>query len=124
MKIYNLLKFQEIYQILNDIQFPINTTYKISRIKKYAEEELQFYFQQLQKIIEEYGEKDENGKYILSDEQSSIKIQPTRISECTAKLHELEQLEIPDIDIKLSIDELNNINMTPSDFESLLPFIK
>lgn len=124
MKIYNLLKFQEIYQILNDIQFPINTTYKISRIKKYAEEELQFYFQQLQKIIEEYGEKDENGKYILSDEQSSIKIQPTKISECTAKLHELEQLEIPDIDIKLSIDELNNINMTPSDFESLLPFIK
>lgn len=124
MKIYNLLKFQEIYQILNDIQFPINTTYKISRIKKYAEEELQFYFQQLQKIIEEYGEKDENGKYILSDEQSSIKIQPTKISECTVKLHELEQLEIPDIDIKLSIDELNNINMTPSDFESLLPFIK
>ena len=124
MYVYQLLGFQEAYKSLIGIKFPITTSYKIAKIKKYIEEELSFYEQELQKIITEYGEKDENGQYIYSDNNGSIKIIPSRLQECMHKVNSLEQLQVQEPSIKLTLEDLSNVNLTPQEFEYLMPFLE
>lgn len=124
MKINELLKFQEIYPTLAATKFPIAVAYKISKISKYVEEELLFYQQELQKIIEEYGDKNEDGTFKLSEDKTSIKIIPEKLQECIQKMHTLENLNIQEPDIKFKLEDLSELNLTPDETMGLFPFIE
>jgi hypothetical protein len=49
----------------------IKTTYKLSKLARRVEEESAFYSNEFNKIINEYGKKNDNG-YVFSDDGSSI----------------------------------------------------
>lgn len=124
MKINELLKFQEVYPMLAKTKFSIAVAYKISKISKYVEEELIFYQQELQKIIEEYGERNEDGSFKTTDDNTSIKIIPEKLQECIIKMNNLENLEIQESGVKFSLDELSELNLTPDEALGLFPFIE
>lgn len=97
-----------------DKKMPVKTSYKIMKIIKAIEEEEVFFANKMQEIINEYGEKDENGNYIQTGE-NSIKIKDGKIEECNAKINELNSIEIKIPDYKISLDELELIELSPKE---------
>lgn len=97
-----------------DKKMPVKTSYKIMKIIKAIEEEEVFFASKMQEIINEYGEKDENGNYIQTGE-NSIKIKDGKIEECNAKINELNSIEIKIPDYKISLEELELIKLSPKE---------
>ena len=121
MKMYELIELTSLYNSIKDIKLPLKTTYKFSRLMKRAEEEINFYQEKFSEIIEEYGVK-ENGEYKFTPDGQSIAIIPGKEIECQGKIKELRELEV-DIDISFTIEELENLDLTVSQFNCLFPLI-
>lgn len=122
MKMYEVLALQDFCALTQDKKLPIKTTYKISRLNRRVEEELQFYQKEFMRIVNEYALK-ENGELVYSDDMTSIKIIPGKEEECSNKIIELKDLDI-DIDIVFTIEELEGLDLTVSQMSSILPLIK
>ena len=122
MKMYEVLALQDFCALTQDKKLPIKTTYKISRLNRRVEEELQFYQKEFMRIVNEYALK-ENGKLVYSDDMTSIKIIPGKEEECSNKIVELKDLDI-DINIVFTIEELEGLDLTVSQMGSILPLIK
>ena len=74
MKIYQLLSLPALYNSISDKNLPFALAYKLSKLATQVNEELKFYQENLTKIIEEYGEK-ENGELVyLSNGDISMKV--------------------------------------------------
>ena len=122
MKMYEILAVQDFYPSIQDQKLPIKTAYKLTRLGRRIEEELDFYQREFQRIINDYAQK-ENGQLVYSDDRTSIKIIPGKEEECTQKIAELRNLEISLNEFNFDIDEFSNINLTISQMNSILPFI-
>jgi hypothetical protein len=122
MKMYEVLALQDFCALTQDKKLPIKTTYKISRLNRRVEEELQFYQKEFMRIVNEYALK-ENGELVYSDDMTSIKIIPGKEEECSNKIVELKDLDV-DIDIVFTIEELEGLDLTVSQMGSILPLIK
>lgn len=123
MKMYELLELPKLYESIKNIKLPLKTTYKFAKLMKRAEEELAWYQNEFQKIIQDYGVQ-ENGQYKLSSDGSSIIIIPGKEAECNEKIYELRNLEVEINNIKFSIDELSELDITISDLTCLMPLIE
>lgn len=123
MKMYELLELPKFYESIKNIKLPLKTTYKFAKLMKRAEEELAWYQNEFQKIIQDYGVQ-ENGQYKLSSDGSSIIIIPGKEAECNEKIYELRNLEVEINNIKFSIDELSELDITISDLTCLMPLIE
>lgn len=122
MKMYEVLALQDFCALTQDKKLPIKTTYKISRLNRRVEEELQFYQKEFMRIVNEYALK-ENGELVYSDDMTSIKIIPGKEEECSNKIVELKDLDV-DINIVFTIEELEDLDLTVSQMGSILPLIK
>lgn len=123
MKMYEVLALQNFYTSVHDKKMPIKTAYKLSRLAKRAEEELQFYQKEFARIIDEYAMK-ENGQLIYSDDMTSIKIISGKEDECNAKIVELKELEVDFSEFEFTLDEFNSLELTLAEMSSILPLIK
>lgn len=121
MKMYEVLALQDFCALTQDKKLPIKTTYKISRLNRRVEEELQFYQKEFMRIVNEYALK-ENGELVYSDDMTSIKIIPGKEEECSNKIVELKDLDV-DINIAFTIEELEGLDLTVSQMGSILPLI-
>lgn len=123
IKMNQILNFQNFAVNIKDIKMPIKTAYKLNKIIQKVEEEFSFYQKTFQTILNDFGKKDENGNYIFTDSGDSIEIKDGMHNECIQKVSELENLEIDFDNITFSIQELENLDLTLSDLECLMPFI-
>ena len=123
MKMYEVLELQTLYSSIADIKLPLKTTYKFTRLMKRAGEELSFYQQKFQEIVEEYGVK-ENGEYKLTPDGMSIVIVPGKEIECNTKLAELRNLDVEIDNIKFSIEELEKIDVSISELSCIMSLIE
>lgn len=124
-----LTKVLDIGLISNEIEkqiLPARLTYKLSKIFAAAKEHGQLYANEINKLVQEYGEKDENGNLIPLEggEGNSIKIKPEYIGLVQTKINSLLSLDVDFPDIFLSLDELESVQLSLKDFNALLPFIK
>jgi hypothetical protein len=123
MKMYEIQALQPLYQSIAHIKLPLKTSYKFARLMRRAEQELEFYQQKFQEIVEEYGVK-ENGEYKLTPDGQSIVIIPGKEIECNTKIAELRDLDVQIDDIKFSIDELSGIDVSISEMSCLMSLIE
>lgn len=129
MKLVDTLGFADFYRKVKDKQMPFVTAYKLSKLATRVEEEVQFYRDELTKIINEYSLKDENGNPQRTEDGEGVKLIPGKEEECGMKIVELQNVEI-DVGTLLTVDELNsfseyNINdLTPVEIQSIIPFIQ
>ena len=123
MKMYEVLALQNFYASAQDKKMPIKTAYKLSRLAKRAEEELQFYQKEFTRIIDEYALK-KNGQLVYSNDMSSIKIIPGKEDECSAKIMELKDLEVDLSQFEFTLDEFDSLELTLAEMSSILPLIK
>ena len=124
MKMLDAIRFQEIYPEINQIKLPIQTAYKLSRIVSYISEQVEFYDQEISKILQEYGQRNEDGTLKISDDGTSIKIIEGKIKECYYKIIELQSIQIADPSYKIDISELDGLSLTLEQMNILLPFME
>lgn len=125
------MKFSEVFQVLEirnllvDQKLPIRVSYKFTRFFNELENEAKFFNDTLQKLIEEYGKKDEEGNYIYTEDKQGVKIQDDKFQECMDKIDELNKLEVNLTYIpEFTLDELEPLNLEMKYIDLLLPYIK
>ena len=94
-------------------EFPGSVTFKIARLIRELDKEIQLFDEERNKIANKYGEKDENGNLVIQ-EGGSIKILDNKIQDCNEELQALFSTQIEINANKLPIDIFDSIEMTPT----------
>lgn len=124
IKMSKILDLRDIYEKIKMQSLPISTTYKISKLFSAINSETEFYQTQLNSIIQEYGQKDENGQFVMTEDKTGVKIDQKDIPIVEQKLQELYNIEVELPDIKFNVKELEKIEISVQEFNYLLPFIE
>lgn len=120
MKLYDLLELRRIFASHMDDGLPAILSYKLYKMIKRSDEEEKFYVQELNKIIQEYAERDEAGDIITVND--SVKMSETKKEQWKEKLNELQNIEI-DYSISFSLSELEPFSFSISDMTVLGNYI-
>ena len=116
-----LLKLSIVLQKFYQSSLDAKISYSLYKLLKRIQEELDFYAKEEEKLVEIYADGiDEKGKVIFSDEQKKKMF-----------FNEIEKLQNTNIDldfskIDISLADIQNIKLTPSDFyllENIINFI-
>ena len=105
-------------------EFPGSTTFKIARLIRELDKEIQLFEEERMKIANKYGEKDEEGN-LIPQENGTIKISEDKILECNKELQALFETQIEINANKLPIEIFDTIEMTPTqamNLESIVEF--
>lgn len=122
VKISSLLNSTEALQKLAGTDLKAKLAWQVARLLKAAEAELQSFNEARTNLIKKYGEKDENGE-LITDENGNCKITPDFIDTFSNELNELIDSEVEISANKISINDLDNTNFTPSEMTLLEDFI-
>ena len=115
------LKLSIVLQKFYQSSLDAKISYSLYKLLKRIQEELDFYAKEEEKLVEIYADGiDEKGKVIFSDEQKKKMF-----------FNEIEKLQNTNIDldfskIDISLADIQNIKLTPSDFyllENIINFI-
>ena len=116
-----LLKVSVVLQKFYQFSLNAKLSYSLYKILKKIQEELAFYSQEEEKLVETYAEGiDEKGKVIFSDEQKKKMF-----------FNEIEKLQNTNVDlqfdkINVSLNDIQNVQLAPSDFyllENIINFV-
>ena len=124
VKMYQILDFENLYNKLKDIKMSVKTAYKFSKLIREIDNEKIFYKTKLQSIIDTYGEKDNEGNFVLTQDKTGVQIKKAELENCQKEIIELSNLEIEIKGIEISIEEIENFDLTLLDMNILMPFIK
>lgn len=121
MKLYEIVESRDSLRKLNTAELPFKTALSLARDIKNIDEVLQIYENKRKELINKYGEKDENGKLIIKDDN-------VKLTDQAAFANEFNTLAMEDVDIeikKISINELENVTiLTPSDINNISFLLK
>lgn len=118
-----LLSLKDIYEKLKNEPMSIRVAYKLNKIFDGVFKDLVFYQSKVSELLKQYGQVDENGNYVRSEDGLSILLIPEKIEECTKALRELDAIEVEMPDISLTLDELENFKLTLQEMALLESFI-
>ena len=122
MTIENAYRARAALNKISHSAMPAKTAYKISKLSKLLRDDANFYIERLSQIIEQYGEKDENGEPVISG--NGYKIQEDKTDECAAAIKELSGIEATTPDTKIYLSELDNVELSPDDIAAIYDFIE
>lgn len=106
-----------------DDKLPVFTAYKLMKLLKSLEDDVNFYREKMSEIIDNYTEKDPNGK-TLQSKSGGVIIQNGKVEECNNKIKELEEMQVESNgEIKFTLEELTPINFSVNELLSLEPYI-
>lgn len=124
MKLIELYNTESLYNKLSSrTDLPIKLVYKLTKFFEVVNKEAEFYREELAKILNEYAERDEEGKIATTDDGLSVKIKKGCLAVCEEKLQELADLEVEAPDIKFTMDELPE-GLSVQELSYLMPFIE
>ena len=118
----DLLNSTETLQKLSQKELKARLALSIARLLKEAEREIQNFNDVRMNLINKYGEKGEDGQ-LITDDKGNCKILPEVIDPFTTELNELIGTEVEINANKIRMDDLAELDFTPSDMVALEPFI-
>lgn len=121
MKLYQI---ENVYQSLTKLltkELSIKTSYKLSKLGKLIIDEYKLFEETRMKIIDKYGDKDEEGNIIQND--NKITIPKENLDSFNKEFNELMDIEVKFDFEPISIDKLGEINISPIDLMVLGDFI-
>ena len=122
LNINQVLQIEELCEKFSNRVINARVAYKFAKLSKSIINDIDFYREQYNLYINEFGQKDNNGNFVMSG--NNIKIIPGLEEKCKQKFNELNSLEVELPEIKFSLDELESIDMTMKDILILDPFIE
>ena len=122
LNINQVLQIEELCEKFSNRVINARVAYKFAKLSKSIINDIDFYREQYNLYINEFGQKDDNGNFVMSG--NNIKIIHGLEEKCKQKFNELNSLEVELPEIKFSLDELESIDMTMKDMLVLDPFIE
>lgn len=123
MKMWQVLSILGIYDRVRESKVPAKVAYKFNKLCLALNDDAEFYKTELNKIIQQYGEKHEDGTFVFLDE-GSIKIKPEVYDDARKEIGNLDNLDVDAPDVKFTVDELDGLQLSIEDFNRMLPFIE
>lgn len=124
IKMYQILEFQFFYDKIKEKEMSIKTAYKFSKLVSRLDTEIKFYEKKFQSILEKYGEKDEKGNFKLTEDKKGVVIKQEDLLACQKEVEELHSLDIEISGADFTLDELDSLNVTIQEMNTMMPFIK
>ena len=124
MQLSKVVEFHNLYSTLKEKEMPVLVAYKLNQIEDVCEKNNKFFEEKTRDIINKYAEKDSDGKPLFTEDQKSVRIQQDFIDTCVKELQELSEIDVDVPDIKIDINDLNDIKITVAEMGALMPFIK
>ena len=122
MKLSQIEPLKETLKNISQKELPFRLAYKVSKLSEKIEKDYLFFTEEVQKIIIKYAERDEKGE--IAFEGNNVKIQRDLIEQAEKDLKELDEVEMEEIDVSFTLDELESLNIKPLEVSALMPFIK
>ena len=123
MKMREAIELSNLYESIKTLKLPIKTAYKFNRLMKQLESDLSFYQKEFSTIIDDCAKRDEHGQYCYTLDGAGVQIIEGKQAECNKRISELLELEIRVEGIVFSIEELEILDLSVMQLESLMPFI-
>ena len=123
MKITCALDFQVFYNKVKSQTLRVKLAYKLNKLNSRLSEEAEFYRSEFYKILTEYAQKDENGEFIQNENGTGYLIKEGKTEECREKIQELQDLEIENLDITFTLEELEHLAVTPEEISAIMNLI-
>ncbi len=122
MTITEIFNVVPILQEMANKSFPGATSFKIARLMRELDKEIQLFDKQRNEIAQEFGEKDASGQLVLTEE-GNVKIIESKIKECNEKLTSIFNTVIDINADKISYSIFEGINIAPAEALALEPII-
>lgn len=103
--------------------FKGSLAFKIARLARELDKEMQTFNTERQKIIQQYGEKDENGE-LKVDENGNVKFDNNKINEINEDFNSLLNTELEINADKLPIDSMDAFEITPQEMLQIEKFFE
>jgi len=112
----------ETFQAIMSQSVKGSLAFKIARLARELNKEMETFNEQRRKILEEYCIKDENGE-IKQNENGTVQIIPEKISEFNEEFTNLLNTEVEVNADKIPMDSIDNFNLTPQQIITIEMFI-
>lgn len=123
MELNKAIAIRDIYNAIKTEKMPFKTSYNLKKLADAADKHFKFYGDELNKLISEYGDKDENGNFKFTSDGTSIQIQEDKLQECFAKVTELEMLDVDMPNVSFDVEDFGDLKLTPEEVGILAEFI-
>lgn len=123
MKMHNAIAYEGLYKRLKDRPLAIKLAYKLNKLHNKISGEIIFYEETLQKYLTKYAQYNEDGSIAQNSDKTGILIQSEYLKECYEKINELLSIEIGITEIVFTLDELDELKITPAELSCIQDLI-
>jgi hypothetical protein len=121
---YELIDFPNFFEKVKNQPLSFKTSYRLTLLATEIEKHISFYQENFRNLLLTYGQKDENGELVRTEDGQGIKLIEDKIDECNTKIIELRELDVELPDIKFDIEEFGDVVLAPIEVYTIKPFIK
>lgn len=124
LKMYQITNFPYIFEKVKAQKLPFKTAYKLTLLAQEIEKHTVFYQEQFRELLNTYGKKNEDGTFVMTDDGQGVRLIEETMNEAYERMTELRQLDVELPDVKFDIDQFNNVEMSPEEMVTFMPFFK
>lgn len=124
LKMHQIIDFPSFFSKIKNQKLPFKTSYHLSLLATEIEKHSSFYQEKFREIIIEYGKRDESNNFIPTEDGQGILLAEETMTEAYEKLAELRTLEVELPDTTFSVEDFENVEMSPQEMLVIMPFIK
>lgn len=119
----DILNSAETIREISNKSVPVKTAFRIARLIRELDKENATFDESRRKIVEKYAERDEAGG-MKQTEDGNVILQQDKIAECNGEMIDLLNTTIEINAEKLHIEDLGDIELTPTQMLGLEAFIE
>ena len=124
LKMYEVINFPSFYEKVKSQKLPFKTSYHLTLLAQEIEKHTVFYQEQFRELLNTYGQKNEDGTFVMTDDGQGVRLVEETMNEAYEKIAELRQLDVELPDVKLDIDQFNNVEMSSEEMVTFMPFFR
>lgn len=124
LKMYQIVDFPSFFEKVKSQKLSFKTSYRLTILAQEIEKHLNFYQEKFRELIMQYSAKDDSGNPKPTDDGQGVILVEETMQEAYAKLAELRGLDVELPDTKFSIDDFADVELSPIEMNSILPFIE
>ena len=118
------LEYAVFFNAIKDQKIPLKTAYKLASIYQSLQKEVTFYQDKMKQIIDKYAILDEDGNPVLTEGEDGFKVREGKENACLQEITELQDLEIELPDETITLEELDEVELTIQEIAAIMPYIK
>lgn len=124
LKMYQITDFPSFFSKVKSQKLPFKIAYKLTLLAQEVQKHIDFYQESFRNLLTEYGKKDEQGNVMPTDDGQGVLLAEETMNEAYTKLAELRELDVELPDTKFSLDDFDNVEISPEEMMVIMPFIE